>query len=1154
MALFDFGRQDGKLRRRPILSARVQVSLLLLLSYSTICPHAYGQLANPSQEPATKPISINDCGSDRRVLSTVPSAVSQVSRSIAPAEVQCYQFKLAAHQFIHIEVLQAGVDVVVQLLDAAGSQVGGEIDSPNGREGVEPVSEVAEAETSYVLAVKSQDSSAARNPTYTIKVTELRTASAEDHSYVKGERAYVQGRLDVNTAQLLASQGRNNEAQQKIVAGVKNLEEARGLLEKTNRPSVLVEVLNFLGGAYHMLGRGDDALALFSQLRDMARKIPAPPFEVSALTNMATIYAQRGEDEKADAAYKEAVEVKSIDPATLAAAWQTRGNWYAQKGDVLRALDSHEKAAELFQQAKNLNRAADLYAGIGVTYFNRGVPSVARDYYKKALVLGANDPSILAYAYYNLASALSELGDPQGAVDALLSARALYDEAGKDPNQDKDELARATAHVLKGLGLAYHDLGDDSTALEFYRQSLARSEPEGKVKFDDVVPYVYLYRGLSLYRLGRRQESEEATKRALELFRDAKDKRGQANALVNAGGSFYDAGDRGRALQFLEMAKPLQREAGDNYGLAYTLTNIGRIYLDNGSPTEALRVLEDALALRRKVGDRNGEIITLYNMALAEMRASSLPKAFADVDTARSILEDILSTVSSQEMRASYLAYVHKVYELYIDILMRQERQVEALEFADNARARVLREVLLAGSLDSSIGLKPQDAERKQKLTEELSALLGRKKLLRPEAMKSQQAQELEREIDVRTAELKKLDSDRLRGNPAFAPLINPPRLSLEQIKELLDQDTVLLEFALGDEASYLWLVTDNAKQGVRAVPLPGRKQVEQVARRAHELLSDKRIPPGGKAEMQNLLARLSDMLLSQVSKELREKRIVIVGDGVLQYTPFAALPDPSRPGRQPLIVDHEIVYIPSASALAALRAVVSSRVPAAQGLALFGDPVYELPGSRAPADSSAQKGEKRLEPLIFSKDELDAIEDAFVKSRPGKGIKRWTDYDATRENATSPELADYAIIHYSAHGVADDQRPEAGGIYFSRYDRAGREIPYFVSLLDVYKLKLSADLVVLSACETALGKDVRGEGLVGLTRGFMHAGAARVVSTLWSVNQFHTAQLMKNFYEETLTGRKPPAASLRTAQKRMLDQNLEPYLWAGYVLYGDWR
>ena len=1107
-------------------------------------------------QEAAQPSRINftDCGTGLgglKRLETTPGAEVQGLRSIADAEVQCYKFTLSKNQFIYLAIEQRGVDVLVQLFTEDGSPVGNQVDSPNGYDEFEPVLEASGSEAEYVIAIKSQGSQPETKMGYAIKVMELNEATAENRSFVLGARAFLLGKLDISAAQTFFLQRNVPESQNRARRGVEYLEKAQPLLEKANRPSVLKESLNLLGVGYQMAGQTDKAITALSQLRDLSHETD-PSMEVGAIANLATIHAALGQNLKAEALFKQAVEVKDAAPAVLAGAWLARGNWYRQIKDILRAIDSQEKAAELYVAGKNFNNAANLYATIGVTYFNRGANTVARDYYKKALEVGAKSPFINAYAYYNLGVVLTGM-DPNEALKAFAAAQKLYAESQKDPHRNTDELTEATAHLLKSFGLAYSNLGDDKLAVGFYSRSLALSEPDGEIKYSDAVSYTHLYLGLSLYRLNERKQSEAETQKALDLFSKAEDKRGQANALVNIGASFYDAGDRSRALELLGKAEPLQREAGDVFGLAYTLTSIGRINLDNGLITEAARVLGEALELRRTTGDRNGEGITLYTMALAERRRNNLPKALEYLDTARGIIEDIRREVTDQDLRASYLANLHRVYELYVNVMVQQGRQTEALEFADNARARVLTEALLTGRFESSAAPGTEASEKRRKLIEQLSALLGRKKLLRLEMLKSQQARDLQREIDIRTAELRNLEAESLGGSP-LTPALTPPRLSLEQIRGLLDRNTIMLEFSLGDEESYLWLVKGEPAQPVLTVALPERRQVEKVARRVHELLADKKISPQGTAELQTLSAQLSEMLLGKVSQELGDKRLVIVGDGSLQYVPFAGLPEPGLPNRQPLIAKHEIVYIPSASTLGVLRTPAPNRTPATQSAALFGDPVYELPSGQKALEQPSRKAERRLVPLAFSRDELKAIEEAFAKSPSAKGIKSWTDYDATRKNALSPDLLKYKIIHYSAHGVADDERPEAGGLYFSRYDRNGSETPYFVSLRDIYDMKLASDLVVLSACETALGKDVRGEGLIGLTRGFMHAGSPRVVSTLWRVDQFYTAEFTKSFYNNMITGNQPPAAALRAAQRKMWEQDLPPYLWAGFVLHGDWR
>jgi CHAT domain-containing protein len=174
----------------------------------------------------------------------------------------------------------------------------------------------------------------------------------------------------------------------------------------------------------------------------------------------------------------------------------------------------------------------------------------------------------------------------------------------------------------------------------------------------------------------------------------------------------------------------------------------------------------------------------------------------------------------------------------------------------------------------------------------------------------------------------------------------------------------------------------------------------------------------------------------------------------------------------------------------------------------------------------------------------------------PARQRKTSLDFEANRTTALSGALSEYRIIHFATHGLLDSQRPELSGLVLSLVDRNGRPQDGFLQVHEIYNLKLPADLVVLSACQTALGKDVKGEGLVGVTRGFMYAGAARVVSSLWEVDSRATAELMHRFYREMLRNKLPPAAALRAAQLSM-SRDLHwhsPYYWAGFIIQGEYR
>ena len=165
-------------------------------------------------------------------------------------------------------------------------------------------------------------------------------------------------------------------------------------------------------------------------------------------------------------------------------------------------------------------------------------------------------------------------------------------------------------------------------------------------------------------------------------------------------------------------------------------------------------------------------------------------------------------------------------------------------------------------------------------------------------------------------------------------------------------------------------------------------------------------------------------------------------------------------------------------------------------------------------------------------------------------------DFDASRETVLNADLSQYRIVHFATHSLLNNQRPELSGVVLSLVDASGRPRNGFLRLYDIYNLRLGADLVVLSACQTALGREIRGEGLIGLTRGFLYAGAARVVATLWEIDDRTTAELMKHFYQGMLVHGKRPAVALRDAQVAMWRTRgwESPYYWAAFTLQGEWQ
>jgi len=405
-----------------------------------------------------------------------------------------------------------------------------------------------------------------------------------------------------------------------------------------------------------------------------------------------------------------------------------------------------------------------------------------------------------------------------------------------------------------------------------------------------------------------------------------------------------------------------------------------------------------------------------------------------------------------------------------------------------------------------------------------------------------------------------------------------------------------LLEYAIGEERSYLWAITPN---DIKAYVLPGRAALEKAVGSFRESVSawestPKGISTGAETEKELVKLRLaypnyrrrarllSDIVLRPAAAVIANKRLLIVADGPLQYVSFAALAAPSADRgsstQVPLVTKHEIIYQPSASVLGLIRDTPHPNP--GKTLAVFADPVFHKedkrvqtatngPTNRSPVaaitevfssearralrdvgDTGGVDGPLRLDRLDYSRGEANAI----VAIAPPGSFMTALDFNASRSNFLKQDLKQYAMVHLATHGILNGQNPELSGLVFSLVDEHGNPEDGFLRLSDIYNLNLPVKMVVLSACRTGVGAPVKGEGLIGLTRGFMHAGAERVVASLWKVDDAATAALMKSFYGYMLKQNLPAAEALRRAQLDNMAIRPEPFYWAGFVLQGEWK
>jgi len=670
-------------------------------------------------------------------------------------------------------------------------------------------------------------------------------------------------------------------------------------------------------------------------------------------------------------------------------------------------------------------------------------------------------------------------------------------------------------------------------------------------------------------QLGEYQRALNLHQQLLEMRLPLKEPLGIGISLRNIGSCYVRLGDNQKALDFYNRSLEYMRAAGDHFYTATTLSDLGLLYESLGQKEKALDYLNQTLALQQKINDRKGIALTMFYLARVQRDLGNISEARKLIEEALQRVEKLRTQVASQQLRATFFASIQQYREFYIDLLMRlhqedpsQHLDAVAFDASETGRARSLLELLNEANAEIHHGVNPDILERKRSLEKSIADKADAQTRLLRQQHTDEQAAAAAKEIAALTADYEQVEASIRDQSPQYAALIQPVPLKLEEVqKQVLDPETLLLEYSLGEQRSFLWAVTPDS---IKTYELPKRAVIEPLARHVYELLTAR--TPTTDAEYQKAAASLSQTIIGPAAAELKNKRLLIVSDGVLQFIPFAGLPDPAN--AQPLMVDHEIVTAPSTAVVALLRKETANRKPAAKTLAVFADPVFSTNDPRvltaqaahatkaeSTADamrSASELGLGDLRRLRFSRQEADEITRLANNDLKLEAV----DFQANRALATSAELGQYRIVHFATHGLINNTHPELSGVVLSLVDEKGRPQNGFLRLYDLYNLKLSADLVVLSACQTALGKDVRGEGLVGLTRGFMYAGAPRVVASLWQIDDRASAEFMKRFYEGLLGQKLRPAAALRAAQVSMQKDPRwqSPHYWAAFTLQGEWR
>ncbi|HKO63352.1 MAG TPA: CHAT domain-containing protein, partial [Pyrinomonadaceae bacterium] len=1104
------------------------------------------------------------------------------SRGIKGGQKWLFEITLTAGQYARVVVRSSSIILRVTLSDPTGKQLV-IMNNPSGGFGRIYVSEIASSSGKYLLEIGSTEEWA--NPgSFELALEELRNSSLADARRIEAERWFAKGLKEDESRSFKTAIGEFGKSLSYWQAirdpywealtqySIGQTYRRAGDTKKAEEhfiESLKIQVdevdwriraaaLNDLGINNTNAGNNETALSLLTQSLKLFEAHADRRGQASSLNNLATTHARIGSLRTSLDMAQKVLALRLAENYQLGAnnARNTLGNIYDRLGDPYKSLEYHTQALQSWQQLAKTNQL--------------------------------DSPDRLANAFNSVAIATEKVGNWDQANQA-------YDKALSVPNVG----AALRAAILSNKGDLYASLGDFETAMVYFEDartalaSLPRADPDTKASI--------------ILQIGQLHAAAGNYDAAATHFNEAQGTKPNppklAYIFIALGDLWSSKGDFEEALKAYGEALKLKTQ--DGRSRAITLQKLGETYVQSRDYSSASNQLVSALSLWRLLKDRRGEAATLNSLAILERERTNLATALKYSEEATSILESLRTKLSSHKLRTSYFARHENYYELNIELKMMlsgTERSGELVESAlmdsEKSRARSLIDALVDARSGITKGVSGELVELERQIQQKLRAKLEAQTVLLSAKHKETEAKILAQEISELLRQHDQINARIRVASPRYSELLQPQLASVSAIRQQLDQETLLVEYALGDKRSYAWVVSSDS---VKAFELPARNVIDATAGRLVNALIKNEETGYSEAS-----AALSKMVIGPLGSSLDRKRLVIVADGALQFVPFSALVIPntaqtmrsqtaagrasqmlrSKSTNLPLISRYEIVTLPSASVLALQRRDIGNRKPAPLSVAILADPVFNADDERVAnartsatgnggvarkagtASSEVQKltsdgseslnaalrsiGLKNITWLPFSREEAEAIEKVVPQGERFTAL----DFDASRATAASPFLAKYKILHIATHGVMDLEHPELSGVILSMVDAQGKPVDGYLRLHEIYNLNLPAELVVLSACQTGVGKQVRGEGLIALTRGFMYAGAKSVVASYWKVNDKATAELMAEFYKQMFVNKQKPAAALRLAQIKLSESRRwhQPQYWAGFFLQGEWN
>ncbi len=1113
-------------------------------------------LSAPSPASAANAGALSVLETDEAARGVLVGCGDREARAGDSCESHRYLLAVAPGKRWLLSIDQAGIDTVVTLRNEAAGY-SSTISSPLGAYERETLAFESDATGDYVVELAGKGFAGARGE-YEILLTPLDDLP----------RAEVFEQIN----RAAAAYWLGSEASRLNAASL--YREAAGSWQQLGDEAEEARALFCLGAILEELDDFSAALTAKERALSLYRRADRQKLAGHLLSDVGLIHSYTGNPDVARELLMEALAVHeaSGDETETATTLNNIALVAHYGGDLEQAEEYYRQALSRFREAGELKSAANTLNNIGGVFYMRGEPASALEHFRQSADIGRRilDRETEVNALGNIGALDRFTGYLQDALGAHLTilgyARSRSDDA-------------AAARSLDRIGVAYHALGQLDRASTFLNAGLELRTNSADLRG----------RANSLHNLGALNLSRGNPSAALQRFQAARllreqleNRSGVARALIGEARAMldliegFDETERqamaADAIRSLDSALNIAREVGDRRHEAIALQHRGVAYARTGDGERGQADLAEALALHDLVANLSGEAQTLYAKARLEYEIDGPDEALATIVAASDVVESMDDRVRDPQLGASLFSFRSEVMELHIELLMAMHQSqpdkgynVRAFEVADRGRARALRQLRTEAARGQPARPDQADADDWQRWTAEYTHTLNRQREIMSRAPEEHDALAGERLNTKIALGMLELIEDNARSALVDDDSAKERLVTVGELQQLLDEDTLLLKYSIGRDESFVWVV---GKEQFESFELGAGTEIDRMALAAYQSLSTYQpFPDRGQTTQ---LSALSETLLPSALFHSGAERLVVIADRLVHYVPFAALlvgSEESGAGRGTRLIDwFEVSYLPSASVLRELRGRTAAS-SAFSPVAVFADPVFDAEDRRlakaaipvpSAAYVSASPVERSIGNSLLALDRLPATrrEAETIRSLTGERTMVALDFDANRDAVLGDSLRNFAVIHFATHGFADARYPLLSGLALSMVSPTGQQQIGYLGLRDIHDMNLSAQLVVLSGCQTALGEEIRSEGLIGLTRAFMYAGAPRVVATLWTVPDRSTAVLMEHFYEGVFLYQLTPAAALHRAQQALKSERRwrDPHVWAAFVLQGDWK